>query len=60
MKKREDILDSAYRDVTNTNYRDVAHLWLEVRKIEVLLDIRDTFESMFIEIENLAQIIKAR
>ena len=41
MRTKDDILSDSLRDITNDKYKQDAHLWLEVRKIEVLLDIRD-------------------
>lgn len=41
MRKKEEILEDARRDITNMKYRDTAHLWLCVRQFEILIDLRD-------------------
>jgi len=41
MRTKDDILDLCRTDITNPLYEISAHLWLELRKIEVLIDIRD-------------------
>jgi len=41
MRTKDEILKGARDDITNPHYGDKAPFWLEYRKIEVLLDIRD-------------------
>ena len=46
MREKDDILNDARRDIALPKYKAEAHLWLEVRKIEVLLDIREALLSL--------------
>ena len=41
MRTKDEILECARDDITNPHYGDKAAFWLEYRKIEVLVDIRD-------------------
>jgi hypothetical protein len=52
MRTKDEILDQARQDITSPEYGDTAHLWLDVRKIEVLIDIRDILELRLREINS--------
>lgn len=58
MRTKDEILDNARNDITSPQYGDTASLWLEVRKIEVLIDIRDILsywiKRISINIETIA------
>ncbi|GAG59262.1 unnamed protein product [marine sediment metagenome] len=41
MKTKDEILDRCRADIQNPKYSEQAPFWLEYRKIEVLIDIRD-------------------
>lgn len=41
MREKNKILDDARQDIINPDYAGREPYWLEVRKIEVLLDIRE-------------------
>jgi len=41
MRTADEILKDARDDITNPNYAGKEPFWLEYRKIEVLIDIRD-------------------
>jgi hypothetical protein len=41
MRTKDEILSYARRDIQDDTQKGAAPLWLEVRKIEVLIDIRD-------------------
>jgi len=45
MRTKDEILDDARCDITSEVNRDTAHLWLEVRKIEALIDIKDIIKD---------------
>ena len=47
MRNKDEFLAECGQDITNERYKQDAHLWLEVRKIEVLIDIRDHLEGIF-------------
>jgi len=44
VRTKDEILDESRSHITCPKYGDTAHLWLEVRKIEVLIDLRDVIE----------------
>jgi len=41
MRTKEEILTDCNHDILDEQYKTNAHLWVELRKIEVLIDIRD-------------------
>jgi len=45
MRTKDEILRAGIVDIENPKYNPQAHLWLEYRKLEALLDIRDIFNS---------------
>lgn len=59
MRKKEEILLEARKDVVDKTYKESSHLWLEVRKIEVLVDIRDSIEKMRVTIKEALTRLKA-
>lgn len=46
MRTNDTILNQANKDITLEKHKEDAHLWLEVRKIEVLIDIRDILHDL--------------
>lgn len=42
MRTKDEILSYARRDIQDDTQKGAAPLWLEVRKLEVLIDIRDS------------------
>lgn len=46
MRTKDEILDSSKSDIMSESFRDKAPLWLEYRKLEVLIDIRDTLKNI--------------
>jgi len=46
MRTKDEILDDARRDIQDDTQKSEAPLWLEVRKIEVLIDLRDTLRDI--------------
>ena len=52
MREKDDILNDARRDIALPKYKAEAHLWLEFRKIEVLLDIREALLSFDDKLSN--------
>ena len=45
MRTKDDILDDAMQDIINPVYAGKEPYWLEYRKIEALIDIRDILFS---------------
>lgn len=41
MRTKDEILGSARNDISSKDFREDAPLWMEYRKLEVLIDIRD-------------------
>lgn len=58
MRTKQEILDQTRNHILSPEYGDTAGLWLEVRKIEVLIDIRDILsywtKRISINIETIA------
>lgn len=46
MRSKDEILEVCKADISNERYKAEAPLWLEVRKIELLLDIREILEGV--------------
>lgn len=46
MRTRDEILSQARDDITSKNHKPDIPFWLEYRKIEVLIDIRDIHSRM--------------
>jgi len=47
MRTKDEILTRCRDDIQNPKYNEQAPLWLEYRKIEVLIDIRDCIQHLF-------------
>ena len=45
MRTKDEILDDANRDITRKMYKADAGFWLDVRKIEIQIDIRDILKD---------------
>jgi hypothetical protein len=45
MRTKDEILESCRDDIQKPKYNPQAPLWLEYRKLEVLIDIRDMFDT---------------
>ena len=52
MREKQQILEDANRDITNERYKADAPLWLQLRQIELLIDIRDTLQERLISLDN--------
>ncbi|MBA7496001.1 hypothetical protein ES702_06598 [subsurface metagenome] len=51
MRTKDEILDSCRNDIVSEAYKDKAAFWLDYRKIEVLIDIRDILNGQVIDLE---------
>ena len=51
MRTKDDILHDASQDIINPDYVGKEPYWLEYRKIEVLIDIRDSLDNRLLEID---------
>jgi len=45
MREKQQILEDANRDITNERYKADAPLWLQLRQLEVCIDIRDILNA---------------
>lgn len=50
MRTKDEILDSTREDIKGWLDPQSPGLWMEYRKIEVLIDIRDTLDKLMIEL----------
>lgn len=50
MRTKDEILKSGRDDIRNKHFTVEAPLWVELRKIEVLIDIRDIVELRFCQL----------
>lgn len=50
MRTKDEILVIAQKRVTEENYKADAAFWIEVKKLEVLIDIRDILELRLCQI----------
>jgi len=54
MRTADEILEDAKRDIITTGEGVPKALWLEYRKLEVLIDIRDIFHSIDVRLTEIA------
>ncbi len=47
MRTKDEILEGARNDIQSDKFKEVAPLWIEYRKLEVLIDIRDLLQGVF-------------
>ncbi|GAH70877.1 unnamed protein product [marine sediment metagenome] len=51
MRTKDEILDSTREDIRGWSGRDTPSLWMEYRKLEVFIDIRDILKEQLGNIE---------
>ncbi|GAI53433.1 unnamed protein product [marine sediment metagenome] len=52
MRTKEEILDSTREDIRGWSGRDTPSVWMEYRKLEILIDIRDILEDRLKSLDN--------
>ncbi len=55
MRTKDDILIDARRDITDEQYKTTKANWLEYRKIEVLIDIRDIHSQALVALDRIGE-----
>lgn len=60
MRTQDDILKCCREDINSKHFSQQAPLWLEYRKIEVLIDIRDILQYCLLRIADLHSAFKEK